>query len=244
MEIKNTEVYGFKAAVRGMRNPKKSHHLSDSFLRSDNDVMLNINKNRFYKEYDKESNKEGFFFGENDIRLAQTLLKAGTEHAKFMRQIHVWADIDEPLYFWSEFDTYHYNTKNSESTMHKLLDKKNKIEKEDLVFCEEDEDIIDIILERLNNIRDEWLIATENKDAKTQNRCLLRAKRILPCSYEQLRTVDTNYAEIRNIVLQRRHHRLKEEWQQTFCKWATTLPYAKDLIFYGIEDDYERFVNM
>ena len=67
MEIKNTKVYGFKAAIRGMRNPKKSHHLSDSFSRIDNDIIFRIYKNVFFDEAMKESNKEQFFFGENDI---------------------------------------------------------------------------------------------------------------------------------------------------------------------------------
>ena len=63
---------------------------------------------------------------------------------------------------------------------------------------------------------------------------------ILPESYLNMRTVNLNYATIRNIVLQRKHHRLKKEWQDTFCKWVTTLPYAKELIFCGLEEEYER----
>lgn len=53
--------------------------------------------------------------------LAQRLIKAGPEHCKFLRQIFVSVDIDAPLYWWKEFDTYKVGTTaNSCSTMHKI----------------------------------------------------------------------------------------------------------------------------
>ena len=124
MKITNTEVYGFEASLRGMRNPMNSWHLQDT---SANNI------------------------GVNDMDLAKRLIKAGPEHCKFLRQIQVWADFDMPLYWWSEFDTYKFNTKNSCSTMHKLFNTKKEIElieragviiedkeytKEDLQRCE------------------------------------------------------------------------------------------------------------
>lgn len=218
INIKTLEVAGLMSALKGMRNPMNSWHLSDTVNEGNNIVI-----------------------GDNDLSLAQRLLKSGTEHCKFMRQIHVWCDIDMPRYIWSEFDTYHFNTKNSCSTMHRLLHKTTSITRDLFVYNEEDEDIMDIIIERLNKIRKEYINTT---DGTRQNELIRRAKQLLPEGFLQLRTVDTNYAELRNMVMQRKNHRLKMEWQEVFCKWVTTLPYAKELIFFGIEDEYERIINL
>ena len=115
IRINNIEVFGFKSALRGMRNPMNSWDRGDSA----EDHM-----------------------GENDLKLAQMLLKAGTEHCKFMRQIHVWMDINMPRYIWSELDTYHFNTKNSCSTMHRLLHKSVEITKDLFIYDEKDEDVL------------------------------------------------------------------------------------------------------
>lgn len=210
MEIKNTEVYGFEAALRGMRNPMNSWINSDSY-------------------YNKENNQ--YVIGNNDMKLAQTLIRSGSEHCKFLRMIHVSADFDMPRYFWSEFDTYHYNTKNSCSTMHKLLNNNSHITLDMFETCDEDTYLWDEIIARLEEFRlyyKELQNTTKNKEE--MDRLLLRAKRLLPEGMLQLRTVDTNYAELRNMYFQRRNHRLKEEWIDTFCKWVENLPYADELI--------------
>lgn len=210
MIFEKTEVWGFHHALRGMRNPMNSWDKSDS---------------KFYKY----NNSNAIDIGENDLKLAQTLLVAGGEHSKFMRMIHVAVDTDMPRYWWSEADTYHFNTKNSCSTMHKLLNNNNPITKELFLTCEEDEDVIDIVVTRLEKLRREYKSTT---DYKTQTKLLVRAKRLLPEGFLQLRTWDTNYAEIRNMYFQRKSHRLKEEWVDTFCAWVENLPYAKELITY------------
>ena len=214
VKIITLEVAGFDSALRGMRNPMNSWNNNDSFT------------------FNGEPN-----IGEKDLKLAQNLIKAGTEHSKFMRQIQVWADFDLPRYMWSEFDTYHFNTKNSCSTMHRLLHTTTSITKDLFSYSEEDDYLLDIIIRRLNQIRIEY-INTVNESEK--NKLIRRAKQILPEGFFQLRTVNTNYAELRNMVLQRKNHKLKEDWQNGFCKWVTTLPYAKELIFFGIEDEYDR----
>ncbi len=212
MEIKNTEVYGFEAALRGMRNPLNSWGNSDSY-------------------YNKENNQ--YVIGNNDVKLAQSLIKSGSEHCKFLRMIHISADFDMPRYFWSEFDTYHYNTKNSCSTMHKLLNNDNPITLDMFATCDEDEYIWNEIIVRLEELRLEYKeIQSTTKNVKEMNRLLLRAKRLLPEGMLQIRTVDTNYAELRNMYFQRRNHRLHEEWIDNFCKWVKSLPYADELICY------------
>ena len=426
MKIINTEVYGFDAALRGMRNPKNSWHLNDT-RKADAIEDFRLLDTICPEDIDMELT----IIGEKDLYLAQNLIKSGTEHYKFLRQIQVWADFNMPLYWWSEFDTYHFNTKNSCSTMHTIM--KRPLELSDFYLGKEIEDIIkpkevkeniivpivlpkgikeewkdikgfegrykisnrgeivrysvvdeyeDRIINRkekvikpsinnqgylkvglnkdgkyynryihrliaetfidnplgkpcvnhidgnklnnnLNNL--EWVTQKENtihahsnglaevteynkwkvskanrmftnldilniknmyNEGKTQKeiaeiyKCydstisqilnnkrysrigdyefleaieevvntinvlrvkyietkdysyVIRMKRLLPTSYKQLRTVNTNYAELRNIYFQRKNHRLEEEWQDTFCKWVESLPYAKELILY------------
>lgn len=232
MKITLTEVYGFNASIRGMRNPMNSWHLSDSVkgceFRSEH---------RFFDEAFKSENIEEFLFGEKDLKLAQTLIKAGSEHMKFMRMIQVWADMDMTRFFWSEMDTYKFNSKNSCSTMHKLLNPKNEITLDMFDYYEEDLEEVTTCINKLNKIREEFL---STKNFELQCKLKRRAKTLLFDGFLQLRTVNINYAELRNIVLQRKRHQLKPDWQDCFCKWVTSLPYAKELIFCGIEDEYER----
>ena len=140
--------------------------------------------------------------------------------------IQVWADFDMPRYWWSEFDTYKIGTTaNSCSTMHKLLNRNTPITEDMFVTCEEDSDWWNITIERLEQLRQEYKhIQSTTKDSATMNRLLVRAKRLLAEGFLQMRTVDTNYAELRNMYFQRRYHRLKEEWSDTFCEWIKTLP--------------------
>ena len=202
MRISNTEVFGFNASIRGMRNPLNSHWLGDS------DILLNSG-----------NNIENFILGDSDKRLAQKLTKAGSEHCKFLRQIQVWVDLTLPRYIWSEFDTYHYNTKNSESTMHTAH--KRCLKQDDFEHGVEDEQLM-----LLND-----LIARRLEGDLTSDEFIIKFKNMLPEGFLQLRTVNTNYAELLNIYKQRKNHRLKE-WH-VICDWILGLPYFKDLT--GVE---------
>ena len=199
--IKTLEVAGIIPAMKGMRNPKNSWSRNDTFI-----------------------NNEGItIIGENDLDLSKRLILAGGEHSKFMRQIQVWVDIDMPRYFWQEFDTYKFNTKNSCSTMHKLFNKKEKINKSMFSFDKKDTKKIEIIITWLNDFREEYL---KTKDIEL----LKRAKRLLPEGLLQLRTVNITYAELRNMYFQRRGHKL-DEWRIEFCNWIKTLPYGELITF-------------
>ena len=107
MKFEHTQVFNFEGALRGMRNPKNSWDKSDSYYQlSCVDVPTN------------------YIIGEKDMKLAQQLIKAGSEHRKFLRQIFVSVDITAPLYWYKEFDTYKVGTTaNSTSTMHKITSK-------------------------------------------------------------------------------------------------------------------------
>ena len=402
MKITNTEFYGFEAALRGMRNPMNSWHLQDSKLSM---FTYSEAESEYIRHSDMSSNY--LYIGEKDLDLAQRLIKAGTEHCKFLRQIQVWADFNMPLYWWKEMDLYKFKETNSCSTMHKITSRHLTLEdfeidkeleanvKQEIILKEnpiwkdikgyeglyqvsDDGRVKRVSTDRIANITVdgrgyskkaitlngetkqysvhrlvaeafienplnksevnhidgnklnncvenlEWVTRSENmkhahknnlqhysgyiqysqrkkvgkfseediedifklKESGISNRKIaekynvshttigslingesyktiemsdldvlkLNIQRInnlidlfndtgdrryfkriiqmLPSSYKQLRTVNTNYAELRNIYFQRKNHKLKEEWQDTFCKWVESLPYAEELILY------------
>lgn len=221
MFIQTIEISGFKGAIFGMRNPMNSWHMSDSH------------------------EQDGvFIIGENDLKLAKNLVKGGAEHRKFLRMIQVQFNLNMPRYIWSEFDTYSFNTKNSCSTMHKLLnvdDTKNREETEldvllntrgeltleNFVYYNKDEELMNEIINRLNLLREEYTrIGVTAKDKKE---ILRRAKMLLPEGYLQMRTVSTNYEELMNIYKQRNKHRLDVEWGM-ICDYIVGLPYMMELM--------------
>ena len=181
------------------------------------------------------------FIGPKDMELAQKLILAGEEHAKFLRQIFVSVDITAPLYWWKEADTYKVGTvANSTSTMHKLSSTPLTqdlfdFDGLDIIVdsytiphggdCETIfEDYVDDIIDMCENLR--------LKFNKTGDKSYWRALiQILPSAYLQTRTITMSYANLRNIYFQRKNHKLKE-WHQ-FCDWLQTLPYAKELIIIG-----------
>lgn len=205
IKLKRTEVMNFENAIRGMRNPMNSWSKSDSGYEN-----LPLNKYQYV-------------LGQNDLDLAQRLCKAGSDHRKFLRQIFVSVDITAPLYWWKEYDTYKVGTTaNSTSTMHKIHAKEFtlddfSIEKMYLSSV----DTVNIIIDELERLRKNYLLTND----KNYWYSMIQ---LLPSSYNQLRTCTLTYENLRNMYHSRKNHRL-EEWH-VFCRWAETLPYAKELI--------------
>lgn len=202
MKFEHTQVFNFEGAMRGMRNPMNSWEWGDTTTQFTTHI------------------------GENDMRLAQKLILAGSPHSKFLRQIMVSVDITAPMYFWTEFDTYKVGTvADSCSTMHKLLN-------------------TEITLENFEKpltpmpLWQEYYIALQNaidnleyvRKSGAPN-SLKIMKMLLPAAYLQKRTVTMNYQNLRNMYFQRRDHMLKE-WNEDFINWIETLQYAKELITY------------
>ena len=221
IKFENTEVMNFEGALRGMRNPLNSWDKGDSYVSYD------------YTSFDRPDDRyQHVEIGSNDLDLARRLIKAGSDHRKFLRQIFVSVDITAPLYWWKEFDTYKVATvANSCSTMHKIHAK--EIEVSDFSF--EDFDLEDVGSTQLrvsdlfiNVVADcEYLrkMYLETKDRKYW-RALIQ---LLPESYNQKRTVTLNYETLRNIYGSRRNHKLSE-WSVGVMDWIKSLPYAEDLI--------------
>lgn len=241
MKFENTEVFNFEGALRGMRNPKESWDKSDSVFCSD--LKCSASRCRlFVNSKCLKSKLTDFVIGENDLKLAQTLIKAGSEHRKFMRQIFVSVDITAPLYWWKEFDTYKVGTvSNSTSTMHKLADTpitKECFEMDDFDFI--DDNVLFVFNDKLLSINLYWeyvLIPmlenlrqryNETKDKRYWKELI----RLLPESWLQKRTVTMDYENLLAMCSkgQRRFHKLTE-WSKLFIDWARSLPYAQELIF-------------
>ena len=236
MKFSNTSVMNFENAFRGLRNPKNSWDRSDSGKLYWDGTWYHEELKNYFTEYGVN-----FYIGENDMKLAQTLIKAGNEHRKFMRQIFVSVDITAPLYWWKEFDTYKVGTvANSTSTMNKLATTPITLdcfEIDDydrnlsLADNPKDDDGLDNIstfeediIYVLENIRQKYL---ETKDKRYWKELV----RWLPESWLQKRTITMNYENVRNMYFQRRNHKLTE-WSESFIKWVESLPYAEELIMY------------
>lgn len=214
IKIENIDVYGFEAAIRGMRNPM------NSWSKSDSNYTIIKNDGKYIAD----------FIGENDLKLMQNLCKAGSDHRKFMRMINVTMDITAPLYWWKEFDTYKVGTvANSCSTMHKIHDKEFTIDDFSFERCKKErfvERAIEGTLNVLNYLREKYL---ETKDKSYWETMI----QILPSSYNQRRTVQLNYETLLNIYNARKNHKLKE-WLE-LCSEIEKLPYFKEIT--GLSND-------
>ena len=122
IKFEKPDVWGWEHAIRGMRNPLNSWERSDSYPAVDCGKCGIIDREGIChpKEHDCTP-YECYAIGDNDKDLMTRLIRGGTPHRKFLRQIFVSVDITAPLYWWKEFDTYKVGTTaNSCSTMHKI----------------------------------------------------------------------------------------------------------------------------
>lgn len=225
IKVEKIETYGWEAAIRGMRNPMNSWDKSDSYDAVDCGKCGLIEENGVCNKEDRLGRCDNFrcyAVGGNDLDLMRKLFKAGTEHRKYLRMIHVSMDITAPLYWWKEFDTYKIGTTaNSCSTMHKLAAKDFTIDD----FSHEHLDALGMallgkIIFQLNGFREEYL-PNHDKSAWWQ------MIQLLPASYNQKRTVDMNYETVLSIVHQREGHKL-DEWR-VFVEILKDLPYIKEI---------------
>ena len=230
--ISNVSVFGWDAAIRGMRNPMNSWDKSDSYFCKEcvnqevdpHDCPIDNTGDDIEKYYFNGCH----IIGENDLKLMKSLSKAGSDHGKFLRMINVSFDLCAPLYFLKEWDTYKVGTvANSCSTMHKIHAKEFTLddfshEHLELNFNRE---LLDNIIHCLNVNREKFL---ETKD-KTYWWQMIQ---LLPSSYNQLRTVQLNYQVLKNMYHSRKNHKL-DEWRD-FCKFIESLPYSE--LITGVEE--------
>ena len=217
IDEERTEVFGWAGAIFGMRAAKESYDKIDSS----------------FDAYPDFSVYSPVYIGPNDLKLMTTLAKAGSDHGKFLRDIHVQFWIEAPIYFWKELDTYKVSTvRLSESTMHTLMKKEitgnnfstdGGIDEVREVF-----DIYEDVIECLNKVINMY---REEKDDGKKEKLFRATIQLLPESFIIGSMMDINYATLREIAhSQRATHRLTE-WRDDFFKWMHNLPYADELIF-------------
>lgn len=203
LTIENVEIFGYKAAIRGMRNPMNSWSKSDS---------------------------NADLIGQNDEQLMLALAKA-PEERKYLRMIHVQFDVTAPLYWWKEFDTYKIGTvANSCSTMHKIHEKEFTLEDfscehlaDDFALsnAESPINVIEHLIYCLNFCRSLYL---ETKDKKYWWQMI----QLLPSSYNQRRTIDLNFEVLLKQYRERKNHKL-DEWH-TYCDWIKEIALLNEII--------------
>ncbi len=211
IKVENIETFGLYGAMRGMRNPLNSWDKADTTV---------------YQGHDKEFVN----IGVNDLNLATRLIKAGTEHRKFLRMIHVQMDITAPLYWWKEADTYKVGTTaNSCSTMHKIAAKEFTLDdfSHDHLFNDAvvyngyvSASVLECVIGALNEFRNLYL---ETKD----KRYWWQMIQLLPSSYNQRRTWDMSMETLLSILHQRKNHKL-DEWNEFRDICLEQVPYLKE----------------
>ena len=219
IKLEKTDIYGWEAAIRGMRNPLNS-----------------------WERIDSRECEIGYYIGPQDHDLMMRLAKGGSTHAKYRRMITVYVDITAPLYWWKEFDTYKVGTvANSCSTMHKIHDKEFTIDdfshEHLLGLFSTDGELADpsietaggdlyscsglfkfLLIPLLNECRELYLLSNDKK-------YWWQMIQLLPSSYNQKRTVMLNYEVLAAMYNDRKNHKL-DEWH-TFCDWIRELPYSE-----------------
>ena len=224
IEIKTIGVWGFEGSLRGCRMPYESFDKSDSgYGCIDENTKCDNCKGLYAKEY---CGGYGFYIGPNDMALCKKLIKAGSEHRKFLRMIHVQCEIRAPRYWLTELDTYKVGTvRNSSSTMHLITKRELTIDDftaDGYARFDLENTIIPIINKHIRNY---------NEGIVNKSDAFCAIKQLLSESFMQRIIWDANYEVLLNIYHQRKNHRLIE-WsgENGFCSWIRTLPYMEDFI--------------
>lgn len=220
IKFENVEVFGWEAAIRGMRNSWNSHEKSDS---------------EYYRVKDGDCVLTNYIVGPNDLELMGRLALAGPSHAKYRRYINVTVDITAPLYWWKEFDTYKIATvANSESTMHTITFRPLTIDDFAIDYIKDDVDLTEAFkryISYLNECREEYAAFKDSGYYQTARVMWYRIIQFLPSSFLQKRTVQLNYEVLAHIWKDRKNHKL-DEWRLGFCQdFIRELPYSEGLIW-------------
>lgn len=243
IKFEHPEVWGWEHAIRGMRNPLNSWDKSDSYLAVDCGKCGIIDRDGicYPKEHDCTP-YQCYAIGCNDLDLMRRLIRAGSSHRKFLRQIFVSVDITAPRYWWTEADTYKVGTaSNSCSTMHKIHSKPIELSDFSIDDFEIPDDTIGLslndcfinVVADCEMLRKAYLEALEKGQNDLAKQCWKGLIQLLPQSYNQKRTITMTYENLLNMVSQRRGHKL-DEWHD-FCDWVFTLPYAEELLKEGLK---------
>lgn len=198
----------------------KVYDLFESVIASRNAMRLTP------PEYTKEEFKES-------LKRAMTLAKAGggSGHSNFRKGIRVSFDIKYPNYFTPELQRYSFmDIVTSSSKMHRLV-------KMDMDACF-NKYVTQDAKEMMKRYIAEYNLVAETGDKDAIYRAFMKVISNCPLGVELFMRCSTNYEQLATIYRQRRHHRLREDWQEGFCKnFIEKLPFAKELILIGLDNE-------
>jgi hypothetical protein len=202
MRVVIDEVHGIRQAIRWMRYAKQTD--------GDSRELSMFGGVQEVTPENSDRLLSGIDIGPRDKRLARALLLAPRDsHAKMCRVIWVWMDVTAPFKWWKQFDTYKVGTTAlSTSTMNNIMD--------GVLGCDFNRGVTPLVIDEVKR-----LIALGDEQEVFDN---------LPGGYLQLRGVNLNYQVLRNIWLDRRHHKLGE-WRVFLDAVREGCPYADELIF-------------
>lgn len=143
--------------------------------------------------------------------------KSGSGHDNWLKGVRVSFDIKYPGYFTPELQRYNFvDIVTSSSKMHRLV-------KMDMDTC-----FNKYVTPYAKNLMKE-LIDDYNREPTYEN--FMKVVSNCPLGIELFMRCSTNYLQLKTIYHQRKHHKLKEDWQIGFCeKFIKQLPYAKEFI--------------
>lgn len=246
IKIEDVEVMGMRKAIKGMRNAMNSWDKSDSIWCANcpntvnEGLCINVATGNICN---------GFIIGKEDMKLAKSLIKSGKSHRKYMRMIHVQADVTGPLYWWKQTDQYRIGvTTNSTSTMHTIHKRDLTIDdfsNEHLIgndyrdvdndLCSSPLNTLRGVIFQINSFRKLYLKGFKGVPGDNSHDIEPKDKhmwwqmiQLLPSSFNQMRTIDLSYETLFSMYHERKNHKLNE-WVE-FCKWIETLPYMKEFL--------------
>jgi hypothetical protein len=203
IKFENVQIYNWLNALRGMRNSWESWDKMDSDFVWDEDMQEKV-----------------LHIGPEDYKLALKLSKAGSDHAKYLRQILVSVDIIAPEYWWKEADTYKVGTvANSTSMMHTLG--KRELTINDFSFDDHDNGAVWAYLGLINHVREKWIESGKKKPSPEWR----LMNQLTAISFNYRRTFTANYQVLKSMYHSRKNHRLNE-WHE-FAAWVESLPYSE-----------------
>ena len=138
--------------------------------------------------------------------VAKKLATLDGGHNKFLESMILWLDVRAPRYWWQEADTFRLSSKQSESTMHTLTAELLAVDMNDAASIE------NFIAENFepNSCSAETLKWIH---AAAQQKDIIEIKKKLPEGFLQTRMWCMSYKTLRNLILQRRTHRLPH-WKE------------------------------
>lgn len=234
IEIKNTKVYGLEESIIRSGYPHTVGEPDDL-----DECLLFADKSE----------------RERAIKLGS--VKSGSGHDCFIKGVTVQFDLKFSLYFTKQLQRYHFiDFISSQSTMHSItkMDIKESCNKYveqgiidiveywvdlynrfDEISVEQPPCPVDSMMKEAFHMEKPVVYYVQYNDdviPLTKYDIFMRIISNIPSGFEYWAGMTTNYLQLKSIFLQRKNHKLKEDWGY-FCDWIEGLPMFKELVLKG-----------